>query len=85
MALTLHALFKDHPASVGEGYFEHMFFAGRAGLRLVGAGLAALVHAVFPFLCERTASNLIIAMHDDMVARRSTAKASEDQVQAHPA
>lgn len=56
-------LFIDHPRSVGESYFEHLLFAGGFALRLLGAGLAALVHALIPCLFEKTASNMIAKMY----------------------
>ncbi|MEZ8015102.1 MAG: DUF6356 family protein [Ascidiaceihabitans sp.] len=56
-------LFMDHPRSVGESYFEHLLFAGGFALRLLGAGLAALVHALIPCLFEKTASNMIAKMY----------------------
>ena len=40
--------FKDHPASVGETYVEHMGFAGWFAGRLFIAGAAALIDAVIP-------------------------------------
>lgn len=49
----------DHPASVDEGYFEHMSFASKFAFGLFIAGGAAIVHAVIPCLCEKTASNKI--------------------------
>ena len=56
-------LFMDHPRSVGESYFEHLLFAGGFAVRLLGAGLAALVHALIPCLFEKTASNMIAKMY----------------------
>jgi hypothetical protein len=56
-------LFMDHPRSVGESYFEHLLFAGGFALRLLGAGLVALVHALIPCLFEKTASNMIAKMY----------------------
>ena len=56
-------LIMDHPRSVGESYFEHLLFAGGFALRLLGAGLAALVHALIPCLFEKTASNMIAKMY----------------------
>ncbi len=44
---------------VGESYFEHSNFAGRFAVKLLAAGLAALVHAILPFAFEKTASNRI--------------------------
>lgn len=57
-------LFLDHLRSVDESYFEHLLFAGGFALRLVGAGMAALIHALIPCLFEKTASQMIIKMHD---------------------
>lgn len=52
-------LMTDHPNSVGQSYLGHMAFAlALAGLML-RAGLAALVHALLPFLFETTASDLL--------------------------
>ncbi|MBC5763850.1 DUF6356 family protein [Ramlibacter albus] len=61
--------FTDHPASVGESYWEHMRFAlGFSGTLFVAAG-AALLHAVFPFVCEKTGSTLIKRLHARIVNR----------------
>ena len=57
-------LFLDHLRSVDESYFEHLLFAGGFALRLLGAGVAALVHALVPCLFEKTASQMITQMHD---------------------
>lgn len=52
-------LFLSHPRSVGEGYGAHMRVAGRVGLLLIGGGIAALIHAVFPRFHQTTGSMLI--------------------------
>lgn len=52
-------LFLAHPASVNEGYFQHQRVALSFALPLMTAAGAALVHAVIPGLCERTASNIV--------------------------
>ncbi len=62
--------FTAHPSSVDESYGEHFAFASRTSLRLMAAGLAALVHAVFPFLCVRTASDIMREMHAALNGRR---------------
>ncbi len=67
--------FTDHPASVDETYGEHLLFAGRFGTTLILAGLAALLHGLFPFLFERTASRTVIALADGCSSRT---KRSED-------
>jgi acyl-[acyl carrier protein]--UDP-N-acetylglucosamine O-acyltransferase len=52
-------IFTAHPSSVGETYEEHCRFALRVGARMTLGGLAALVHAVFPFLFVTTASRAL--------------------------
>lgn len=54
--------FTDHPASVGESYWQHLAFALGFAAKLLLAGLAALVHALLPFLFKTTASRLIAEM-----------------------
>lgn len=62
--------FKEHPASVGESYFQHMGSAfGFAG-RLFGAAAACLLHGLFPFLFTRTGSTAVKRLHEDMTAAR---------------
>lgn len=63
-------LFKDHPASVGESYFEHMRAAFGFAVRLLGAACACLVHGLFPFLFTRTGSAMVKRLHDGMVVAR---------------
>lgn len=68
---TLKHMFQDHPAKVGEGYFEHMAFAFGFSARLFGAAFAAFVHGVVPALHETTASSEVLAMNDEIRARRA--------------
>jgi len=63
MIATMKSLFLTHPRSVDESYFEHMAFAGKFSGKLFLAGLCALVHAVLPFMFERTASSMIAEMY----------------------
>jgi len=60
---TIARLFTAHPSSVDESYFQHLLFAGRFAAMLFAAGFCALVHAVLPFLFEKTAGNLIKTMY----------------------
>jgi hypothetical protein len=64
--------FTHHPEQLGESYASHGRHALSYALRLFAAGGAALVHAVLPFLFEKTASNLIKAMYAEMTARGAT-------------
>jgi hypothetical protein len=65
----LFHLFTRHPDAVGETYLQHMAVALCYAGRMIGAGLAALVHAVLPFAFETTASRTIRELHDNMTAR----------------
>ncbi|MEM8754338.1 MAG: DUF6356 family protein [Pseudomonadota bacterium] len=57
-------LFTAHPASVDESFGEHLLFALRfAGLLFAAAG-AALVHAILPFMFEKTASKIVARLHE---------------------
>jgi hypothetical protein len=67
---TMSKLFIAHPAAVGESYFEHMAFAFRFSGRLFRAGFAAFAHGFVPAVCETTASEAILAMNDEIRARR---------------
>lgn len=66
----LQTLFTHHPGSVGESYGEHLVSAGSFALRLALAASACAIHAVLPFLCEKTGSRLVTELHDRMVAHR---------------
>jgi hypothetical protein len=63
-------LFFTHPQSVGESYLEHQRMAFSFAGPLLLAGLACLLHAVIPGLCERTASSRIEMLHARMVSGR---------------
>jgi hypothetical protein len=66
-------LFVAHPRSVGESYAHHARFAGLTGLRMVFAGLACVVHGLFPFLFVRTASTCIRELNDGITRRQTEA------------
>jgi len=68
--MSIHRLFCEHPASVGESYLQHLRIALGFSVRLLLAGMACLVHAVFPFLCPHTGSNSIVELHERMLSRR---------------
>ena len=62
--------FTAHPASVGESYLAHMRFAARFGGRMLLGSLAALVHAVFPFLFVTTAGRI----NDELMEMRAASQ-----------
>ncbi|MBZ6075687.1 DUF6356 family protein [Microvirga puerhi] len=67
--MSLKRLFTEHPDAVGESYFEHMGVALSFAWPLLGAGLAALVHAFLPFLCVTTASKTVKQLYARMTNR----------------
>ena len=71
--------FTEHPASVGESYWQHLAFALGFAVKLLLAGLAALVHAVLPFLFKTTASRLIAEMAARACNRTAGTNRSADQ------
>ena len=70
---TLRQLLNEHPATVGKTWGEHAATAWGFAWRLQVAALAALVHALLPFLCAKTASTLITDLHGRMVTHRQSA------------
>jgi hypothetical protein len=63
--------FTAHPATVGETYGQHFAAAMGFSLGLLKASLCCALHAVFPFLCERSGSRCIEQLHERMVVKRS--------------
>jgi len=66
----LKTRFTAHPASVGETYGEHFATASWFARQLFLAALACAVHAVLPFLFEKTASGILRRLHERMVVSR---------------
>lgn len=52
-------LFTKHPASIGEGYFQHMRFAMKCSWKLFWGALGIFIHAIFPFLFMSTGCNTV--------------------------
>lgn len=63
-------IFTKHPQSVGETYLIHGFKAIGYGLMMLAATLCCLVHAVFPFVFQSTASNIARRVCQDVDQRR---------------
>ena len=65
----IERIFIEHPESVDETYFQHLGFAGLFAGKLMLAGLAAIVHAIIPALCQKTASNIIRELYSKVENR----------------
>jgi hypothetical protein len=66
-------LFSDHPRSLGMSWASHGIGAVGIAFRLIGAGIACLIHAVVPGLFTQTAGRTVTSMHDDIVKRKAGA------------
>ena len=62
--------FTKHPRSVDETYLQHMWCACKFFVKLQLLSFAALVHSVFPFWFENTASKGIKKLNDCMKDRK---------------
>lgn len=67
----LEKYFTAHPREVGESYGEHLATAAGFGIAMVAGGLACIVHALIPGLCEKTASGIVRDLFNRMDARRA--------------
>ena len=68
--MDLIRAFTEHPASVGESYLQHLGRAVCFGTRMIGAGVACLLHGLMPFLFVRTGSRAISELNERMVLNR---------------
>jgi hypothetical protein len=66
-----HRLFLDHPHSLGMSWAGHGIGALKIGGELVGAGLAALVHAAVPGWFTQTAGRTVSRIYDHIQARKA--------------
>lgn len=69
----LGRLFQDHPKALGMSWAEHGAGAVVIGARMVGAGLACIVHAVVPGIFTETAGRTVMSLHDHMISRKAGA------------
>ena len=70
--MAVRKFFTEHPASVGETYWQHFRFAAKVFRSLSKAAFACLVHAVFPPLFQKTASTEIRSLHEGIESRANT-------------
>lgn len=70
-------LFRDHPATIGETYWQHLRFAARTGVMMIAGGSACVIHGLFPFLFTTTGSRAIRALAQRIERRQPAAPAAE--------
>lgn len=69
MTQKITQLFTAHPASVDETFLEHLWFALTFSFWLFAAAFAALIHAILPFLFEKTGSRIITKLYNRIHSR----------------
>lgn len=77
----MHKLFKNHPATVGETYFEHMGTAFTFAARLFGASIACFVHGLFPFLFTSTGSATVKRLYHGMIVARPAQRGARPRLE----
>ena len=73
---------REHLATAGETYWQHMRFAGAVASLSVAAGMACLVHALVPGVCRNTASRTIGLVCRIMADRASVGEAAVEAAEA---
>ena len=69
----MHRLFLDHPRSLGMSWAAHGAGAVKIGAELIGAGCAAIVHAVVPGWFTETAGKTVTRIYDHIQERKAGA------------
>lgn len=62
-------IFTEHPHSINETYFQHLCFALLFGGQMLVGGIACVLHAFFPFIFEKTGSNMLLKMTHRFIER----------------
>jgi hypothetical protein len=73
-------LFVTHPQSVGESYFEHMAVAFGFGFKMLGGGIACIIHGLVPGLFVCSGSKMINCLHNELQTKRGKASS---QIASH--
>ena len=61
----------DHLETVHESYLQHMGFAFSVGLKLIGGGIAAILHGLCPAVFQQTGSQTILSLADHIKSRQA--------------
>ena len=65
-------IFKDHPNSVGETYFQHFFKACAFGIKLLLIAAQAFLHAIFPWCFKHSTSDQISKLNKVLQSRKNS-------------
>jgi hypothetical protein len=72
---------RDDLREADMSYFTHMRFAFSVGTRLMGAGMAALLHGFFPSVFPTRAGEVVDAMHEQALRERARRASSSTSAQ----
>ncbi len=67
----IRRIFLSHPETVGERYWEHFAVATGFGWTMIVGGVKAVVHGIFPNLCQTSGSDTVRALHAVLVEKRT--------------
>jgi len=62
----LYTLFTKHPHQHNMSYVTHAMRALRMAFRLGKGAFALCVHSLFPFLCEKTGTNTVNSLYEEI-------------------
>ena len=71
MFYDMKNIFKEHPNSVGETYFQHFFKSFGFGIKLIFIALRAFIHAIFPWWFQYSTSERISKLNDILQRRKN--------------
>ncbi len=71
---------QKHLDSVHESYVQHLAFAVCFGFRMIGVGVAAIAHGLFPAVFQHTGSHTIFKLNDELKARMNAAGRDHDHL-----
>lgn len=67
----IKSAFISHPKNCGETYLEHLRAASSCGIELFLAGMACIIHSIFPFLFTATASSIVQKINAHLTLRKN--------------
>ena len=70
---TVDRLFTEHPRALGMTWASHAGGAVKIGFELLGAGVAAMVHAAVPGWFTDTAGKTVTRIYDHIQSRKADA------------
>ena len=62
-------LFTKHPRCMNETYLQHLAASLIFGGKMMLGGISLWIHALFPFLLQKTGSNYLFSMMQDYIGR----------------